>query len=119
MKKDSSANEAKVGDLKIAGEVKLGSPAKARASKAPKAAMFSNLKSLQIGLIASFALTAIVFITSLVVMTGMESRLADLEDEVFFLEDRVSSLETEVSNLEDDITYTKDWAYGELDSVQN
>ena len=79
----------------------------------------SNLKNFQIGLIASFALTAIVFIISIVVMTGMESRLADLEDEVFYLENKVSSLETDNDNLQSDIFDTYDFVSGEIDNVQD
>lgn len=119
MNKDASENEAKAGDLKLPGQVKLGTQKKVRTKQTAAAPVFSNLKNLQSGLIVSFAFTAIVFITSIVVMTGLESRLADLEDEVFFLEDTVSSLESDVSYLEDELAYTKDWAYGELDSVQN
>lgn len=118
-KQAKTPRTAKTGDLRIPQKVKTEFQNNGMESKAESVSKFSNPKSLQIGLIASISLTVILFLVSISVMTGTESRIADLEDEVFFLQDRVSSLETDIANLETQISDTNDLVTGEIDSVQN
>lgn len=119
MNKNAPENKPQIGNLKLPKEAKSQFQKHSVTNQAATTAKASKLTNLQIGLILGFALTFTLFIISISVMTGMESRLADLEDEVFFLEDRVSSLETDITNLESQIVDTNDLVTGEIDSVQN
>lgn len=126
MTKDAASSKPQVGDLKVPKQVRTQLPKNGEVSQPETMAKPSKLNNLQIGLILSFALTLILFIISISVMIGMESRLADLEDEVFFLEDRVTSLEDRVKNLETDVlsidgglTDTRDWISEEVNGIQN
>lgn len=119
MSKKASENKPQIGDLKLPKEAKSQLQKHRVANQNATTVKASMLTNLHIGLILGFALTLTLFIISISVMTGMESRLADLEDEVFFLEDRVSNLETEVTNLESQIVDTNDLVTGEIDTVQS
>lgn len=119
MSKNESENKPQIGDLKLPKEAKSQLQKYSVTNQSESTVEASKLTNLHIGLILGFALTFTFFIISISVMTGMESRLADLEDEVLFLEGRVSSLETDITNLESQIVDTNDLVTGEIDSVQN